>query len=56
MSVGLDPWFMLGGLGVPALGIVGVALASAMIHGMGLTTWTGLFKKERFVILSSAVI
>ena len=36
----------LGGRGMPALGILGVALTSDVIHGMELATCTGLFKKS----------
>ena len=31
----LDPWFMFGGLGIPALGIRGVALATVVIQILG---------------------
>jgi putative MATE family efflux protein len=31
----LDPWFMYGGLGLPPLGLPGIALATVVIHGMG---------------------
>ena len=31
----LDPWFMYGGLGLPAFGLPGVALATVVIHFMG---------------------
>jgi putative MATE family efflux protein len=30
LNVGLDPWFMFGGLGVPALGVAGLALATVV--------------------------
>ncbi|MCS1407996.1 MAG: Multidrug export protein MepA [Verrucomicrobia subdivision 3 bacterium] len=35
MNCILDPWLMLGGLGVPALGIKGVALATIIIQFVG---------------------
>ena len=31
----LDPWFMYGALGIPALGLPGVALATVVIHFLG---------------------
>ncbi|MDE2951375.1 MAG: MATE family efflux transporter [Chloroflexota bacterium] len=35
LNIALDPWFIYGGYGVPALGIAGVGLATAMIQGIG---------------------
>ncbi len=35
LNLVLDPWFMYGGLGVPALGLPGVALATVAIHCIG---------------------
>ena len=32
----LDPWFMYGGLGIPALGIKGIALATIVIQFLGM--------------------
>lgn len=34
-NVGLDPWFMYGGLGVPAMGLNGIALATVVIQAAG---------------------
>lgn len=31
----LDPWFMYGGAGLPALGLAGIALATVLIHCLG---------------------
>lgn len=31
----LDPWFMYGGAGLPALGLAGIALATVLVHGLG---------------------
>ncbi len=31
-NVGLDPWFIFGGLGLPAMGVKGIALATVLIH------------------------
>ncbi|MFT4343449.1 MAG: MATE family efflux transporter [Candidatus Woesearchaeota archaeon] len=36
----LDPWFMFGGLGVPAMGIRGIALATIVIIGINATIIT----------------
>lgn len=35
LNLGLDPWFLYGGFGVPALGIRGIALATVLIQAMG---------------------
>ncbi len=35
LNIGLDPWFMYGGLGVPALGIRGLALATIVVQFLG---------------------
>jgi len=35
LNLALDPWFMYGGLGIPALGLPGIALATIVIHAMG---------------------
>jgi putative MATE family efflux protein len=35
LNLALDPWFIHGGLGVPALGVRGVALATVLIHCLG---------------------
>ncbi len=32
----LDPWFMYGGLGIPSMGIKGIALATIMIQFLGM--------------------
>jgi putative MATE family efflux protein len=34
-NIGLDPWFMYGGLGVPAMGITGVAVATVLVQAGG---------------------
>lgn len=36
VNVGLDPWFMYGGFGVPALGLTGIALSTVLIQAGGL--------------------
>lgn len=35
LNIALDPWFMYGGLGVPALGIRGIALATVVVQAVG---------------------
>ena len=35
LNVGLDPWFIYGGLGVPAMGIRGVAVATVAVQAGG---------------------
>lgn len=35
LNVGLDPWFLYGGLGVPAMGVVGIGLSTVLIQVMG---------------------
>jgi len=36
LNLGFDPWFMFGGLGMPALGIGGIALSTVMIQAIGM--------------------
>ena len=35
LNLGFDPWFMFGGLGIPAMGIKGIALSTVMIQIIG---------------------
>jgi putative MATE family efflux protein len=35
LNIGLDPWFIYGGFGVPAMGIRGVAVATVLIQAFG---------------------
>jgi putative MATE family efflux protein len=35
LNIGLDPWFIYGGLGVPAMGVVGIALATLAAEAVG---------------------
>ncbi|WP_246561909.1 MATE family efflux transporter [Geobacter grbiciae] len=35
LNIALDPWFMYGGLGVPAMGIRGIALATVVVQAVG---------------------
>jgi putative MATE family efflux protein len=35
LNIGLDPWFIYGGFGVPALGVTGIALATLVAQAVG---------------------
>ena len=35
LNLALDPWFVHGGMGLPAMGIMGIALATVLILGLG---------------------
>ena len=35
MNVGLDPWFIFGGFGVPPMGVAGIALATVVVQVIG---------------------
>jgi putative MATE family efflux protein len=35
LNMALDPWFIYGGLGVPAMGVMGVALATVFVQVLG---------------------
>jgi len=35
LNIGLDPWFLYGGAGVPAMGIAGIALATVVVQFLG---------------------
>lgn len=43
----LDPWFMLGGLGLPALGIRGIALSTVLIQLGGTLYLLGKMRRSR---------
>ena len=51
LNIGLDPWFMFGGLGLPAMGIGGIALATVLVQVLGVIylgrqAWrTGLLRR-----------
>lgn len=53
LNLGLDPWFVFGGLGVPPMGVGGIALATVLILAAGAVyLWrkalsTGLFDGTR---------
>lgn len=52
VNAGLDPWFMYGGFGLPAMGLSGIALSTILIQAGGLAymIWravrAGLFDRE----------
>ncbi|HEY4512297.1 MAG TPA: MATE family efflux transporter [Candidatus Paceibacterota bacterium] len=54
LNIILDPWLLYGGLGVPAMGLRGVALATVIIQLLGMvyifkkTLKTGLVSKDTF--------
>lgn len=35
LNLGLDPWLMYGGLGIPPLGLPGIGLATVLVHALG---------------------
>jgi putative MATE family efflux protein len=35
LNLGLDPWFLYGGLGVPTLGVAGIAWATVLVQALG---------------------
>jgi putative MATE family efflux protein len=35
LNIGLDPWFIYGGFGVPAMGVTGIALATLVCQAVG---------------------
>ncbi|MGE5838991.1 MAG: MATE family efflux transporter, partial [Deltaproteobacteria bacterium] len=35
LNIGLDPWFIYGGFGIPAMGVVGIALATLVAQAVG---------------------
>jgi putative MATE family efflux protein len=53
LNVVLDPWFIYGGFGLPAMGLAGVAWATVVLQGIGgvylllKTRRTGLLKTDR---------
>ncbi len=57
LNAGLDPWFMFGGFGVPAMGLAGVALSTIMIQAGGVCYMilrarrAGLFTVETWGLL-----
>lgn len=49
MNVILDPWFIYGGYGVPALGIKGIALATLLIQLLGCVYLSAQVTKNGFI-------
>ena len=54
LNVIMDPWFIYGGLGVPPLGIAGVAFATVLIHAIGTVYF--LIKAYRTGLISATGI
>jgi putative MATE family efflux protein len=52
INIGLDPWFIYGGLGVPAMGIRGIALATVAVQAGGVIYLA--FRVKRTGLLSGA--
>ena len=50
MNVVLDPWFMFGGLGFPALGIRGIALSTVLIQVIGVIYLIIVTKKRKMFL------
>ncbi len=49
LNVLMDPWFMYGGFGVPALGVVGIGLATVIIQILGTFYLIYRIKKREFM-------
>lgn len=45
----LDPWFLYGGFGLPAMGIAGIALATVVVKALGLIYFIYLAIKDRLL-------
>ena len=52
LNVILDPWFVYGGLGVPPMGITGIALATVLILGVGFLFLFGTVIRRGLVDIS----
>jgi putative MATE family efflux protein len=50
LNVVLDPWFMFGGLGFPALGIRGIALSTVLIQVIGVVYLIFVTKKNKIFL------
>ena len=50
LNVVLDPWFMFGGLGFPALGIRGIALSTVLIQLIGVVYLVIVTKKNKIFL------
>jgi putative MATE family efflux protein len=48
LNAGLDPWFLYGGFGVPAMGIAGIALSTVLVMAGG-SVWLGLRLRQTAV-------
>lgn len=58
LNLGMDPWFLYGGLGVPALGLAGIALATVLVQALGTlyllrrVAHTGLLSRRSWQLLA----
>jgi putative MATE family efflux protein len=53
MNLVLDPWFVFGGLGIPALGLTGVAWATVLIQAIGTVYMTYKVCKRGLLCMDS---
>ncbi len=55
LNVVLDPWFIFGGFGVPAMGIEGAALATVLSQLAGLAAVAAILRRKRLLALAAIV-
>ncbi len=53
MNLVLDPWFIYGGLGLPAMGITGIALATVLIQGVGCWYMCDAVIRRKILVVSA---
>ncbi len=51
----LDPWFIFGGFGLPPMGVMGIALATVLIQGMG-TVYLAVVVSRTELVTKEAVL
>ncbi len=56
LNIGLDPWFMFGGFGVPAMGIKGLALATLVAQFLGLLYMGARARQTKLLYRSEGAI
>ena len=49
LNLALDPWLLYGGLGLPAMGIAGIAWATVVIQGVGCVLMLTVVRRRQFV-------
>ena len=49
LNLALDPWLLYGGLGLPAMGIAGIAWATVVIQGGGCVLMLTVVRRRQFV-------